>query len=109
VQGAVRRRGETGRFDDVVGRGFTLLSSADDPVRRLPRELSAFFSSLGGVGAHVAPGADVDDLDGTYARWFATHGVCVVLQRPDFHVFGTAPDIDGAAALVGRLRAALAA
>jgi hypothetical protein len=33
----------------------------------------------------------------------------VVLQRPDFHVFGTAPTIDGAASLVARLRDQLGA
>jgi hypothetical protein len=50
----------------------------------------------------------VHDVHGTCARWFAEHGVGVVLQRPDFHVFGTAATIDGTAALVGRLRSALA-
>jgi hypothetical protein len=33
--------------------------------------------------------------------------VAVVLQRPDFHVFGAAAGIDGSAALVAALRAAL--
>ncbi|MGH7339708.1 MAG: bifunctional 3-(3-hydroxy-phenyl)propionate/3-hydroxycinnamic acid hydroxylase, partial [Candidatus Rokuibacteriota bacterium] len=70
--------------------------------------LSAFFASLGGIGAHVAPGGPVDDVDGSYARWFRDHDVGVVLQRPDFHVFGTAATPDGAAGLVGRLRDALA-
>ena len=31
----------------------------------------------------------------------------VVLQRPDFHIFGAAPTLDGAAALVDQLRSAL--
>jgi len=106
-QGEVRRGEATGRFDDVVGRGFTLLSPVADPAGRLAPELAAFFASLGGVSAHVAPGGPVHDLHGTYARWFAENGVGVVLQRPDFHVFGTAPAIDGAATLVGRLRSAL--
>ena len=106
-QGEVRRGAATGRFDDVVGRGFTLVSPVADPASRLAPELAAFFASLGGVSAHVAPGGPVHDLHGTYARWFAENGVGVVLQRPDFHVFGTAPAIDGAATLVGRLRSAL--
>jgi hypothetical protein len=106
-QGEVRRGEATGRFDDVVGRGFTLLSPVADPAGRLAPELAAFFASLGGVSAHVAPGGPVHDLHGTYARWFAENGVGVVLQRPDFHVFGTAPAIDGAATLVGRLQSAL--
>jgi hypothetical protein len=50
----------------------------------------------------------VEDVGGTYGRWFERSGVGVVLQRPDFHVFGTAPGIDGADMLVRRLRGALA-
>jgi len=56
----------------------------------------------------VAPGGPVDDVQGTYARWFREHGAAVVLQRPDFHVFGSAPTVDGAAGLVEQLRDALA-
>ena len=104
VQGEVVHGRRRGLFDDVVGRGFTLLSPAGDPVARLSPELKAFFASLGGLGAHVAPGAPVDDVGGHYARWFGDHGAGVVLQRPDFHVFGTAPTIDGTAELVTRLR-----
>jgi hypothetical protein len=108
VQGVVVHAGRRGRFDDLVGRGFMLLSPSGDPLSRLSPELASFFASLGGVGAHVAPGGPVDDVHGDYARWFGDHGVGVVLQRPDFHVFGTAPTIDGTAALVAELRAALA-
>ena len=46
-------------------------------------------------------------MKGSYAKWFDENGVGVVLQRPDFHVFGTAPTVDGTAALVDRLRSAL--
>src|SRR5256712_104844 len=101
-QGEVRRGAATGRFDDVVGRGVTLLSSVADPASRLAPELAAFFASLGGVSAHVAPGGPVHHLHGTYARWFAGNGVGAGLQRPDFHAFGTAPPIDGAATLLAR-------
>src|SRR5213592_2550653 len=61
VQGVVRRGQALGRFDDVVGGGFVLLSAAGDPTRRLPAPLAAFFASVGGLGAHVGPGAPVDD------------------------------------------------
>jgi 3-(3-hydroxy-phenyl)propionate hydroxylase len=107
LQGQVRRGGAIGRFDDVVGRGFTLLSPAADPASLLEPDLAAFFASLGGTSAQVGPAGPVHDLNGSYAKWFAEHGVGVVLQRPDFHIFGTAPAVDGAAALVGQLRSAL--
>jgi len=65
-----------------------------------PTSLSDEFITLDiYLSAHVAPGGPVHDV--------RDHGVGVVLQRPDFHVFGTAPAVDGTAALVGRLRSAL--
>jgi len=107
VQGRVRRGESAGLFDDVVGRGWTLLSPAVDPAGRLDPEAAAFFRSLGGISAHVGPGGSIQDLDGAYARWFEAAGAAVVLQRPDFYVFGTAARLDGASALVERLRRAL--
>ncbi len=104
VQGRVRRSGVTGLFDDVVGRGWTLLSPTADPGTRLAPEAAAIFASLGGVTAHVGPQAPIEDVDGTYGRWFAAAAVQVVLQRPDFHVFGTAARVDDAGALVALLR-----
>jgi flavoprotein hydroxylase len=107
VQDEVARGGRRGRFDDVVGRGFALVSPVGDPIRLLPPDLAAFFTSLGGFGVHVAARGPVDDVQGGYARWFAAHGVAVVLQRPDFHVFGAAATIDGTASLVAALRVSL--
>jgi len=108
VQDRVRQGARTGLFDDVVGRGWTLLSPHCDPVTRLDPELAAFFASLGGIGAWVGNDGPIIDLHGSYARWFARAGVAVVLQRPDFYVFGTGPLEDGANRLVGTLRERLA-
>jgi 2-polyprenyl-6-methoxyphenol hydroxylase-like FAD-dependent oxidoreductase len=107
VQGEVRRGDAIGRFDDVVGRGFALVSPEGDPTSHLSPALAAFFDSIRGLSARVAPGGPVDDVRGTYARWFGKNGVGVVLQRPDFHLFGTAPHVSGASDLIGRLRTAL--
>ncbi|HXQ22206.1 MAG TPA: bifunctional 3-(3-hydroxy-phenyl)propionate/3-hydroxycinnamic acid hydroxylase [Candidatus Acidoferrales bacterium] len=107
VQATVRCGDHTGRFDDVVGRGWTLLSATHDPATQLDAHAAAFFASLGGISAHVGPDGPVHDVDGSYTRWFATHGVEVVLQRPDFHVFGTAPAAADAAELIRALRRAL--
>jgi 2-polyprenyl-6-methoxyphenol hydroxylase-like FAD-dependent oxidoreductase len=110
VQGPVRcADGREGRFDDVVGRGWTLLAAAGDPLAALDPESAAFFRSIGGVAVHVGAAAPVRDVDGVYARWFTEHGVQVVLQRPDFYVFGTSDSLDGAPALVAALRSAVTA
>jgi hypothetical protein len=100
----VRHRGATGRFDDVVGRGFALVSPTGDPAAGLAPELAAWFAGIQGFGAHVAPGAPVDDVNGGYARWFAGHAAEVALVRPDFAVFGTAPRLADASGLLAELR-----
>src|SRR5438128_942474 len=80
LQGEVRRGDAVGRFDDVVGRSFTLLSGVADPASVLGPDLAAFFASLGGRTAHVAAGGAVHDVNGSYANWFEKNRVGVVLQ-----------------------------
>jgi len=108
LQDRVRHGARTGLFDDVVGRGWTLLSPHCDPATQLAPELAAFFASLGGISAWVGNDGPVVDVNGSYARWFSRAGVAVVLQRPDFYVFGTGPLEDGARRLVSTLRERLA-
>jgi hypothetical protein len=107
VQAPVRRDGVTGLFDDVVGRGWTLLSPFRDPVALLDDESAAFFASIGGIGAQVGNGAPIEDVSGGYREWFAAAGVEVALQRPDFYLFGTARRADDTPALVRELRRSL--
>jgi flavoprotein hydroxylase len=107
LQGRVERDGLIGRFDDVVGNGFTLIGASGDPSAYLDTETTAFFASIGGISAHVTAAGPLRDVDGSYAKWFAAAGVSAVLQRPDFYIFGTATTDDGAGALVQRLRYAL--
>jgi flavoprotein hydroxylase len=49
----------------------------------------------------------VRDLDGVYEKWLAQAGVASVLQRPDFYLFGAAPEAGDTNALVSDLRQAL--
>lgn len=108
VQDTIRHRGVSGLFDDVVGRGFVLASPLGDPASALDAESAAFFAALGGITAHVASGAPIEDPNGGYGRWFARHAAAVALVRPDFAVFGTANGLDGASTLVRALRERLA-
>jgi 2-polyprenyl-6-methoxyphenol hydroxylase-like FAD-dependent oxidoreductase len=97
IQGRVAYLGRTGRFDDIVGReSWFLLSSLDsaddlDPVRRAELE------GIGGRALTFGPsasGADIIDIDGTYADWFSKHGINHLLVRPDFYVAFTARDAE---------------
>jgi hypothetical protein len=106
-QGVVAHGGRRGRFDDVVGRGWMLVSAEPAPLAGLAIELSLWWAELGGTAVQVAPGAEVDDVEGTYARWFAELDAAVILTRPDFYVFGTASGRAGVPALLADARAAL--
>jgi 2-polyprenyl-6-methoxyphenol hydroxylase-like FAD-dependent oxidoreductase len=108
-QDQVRVGAVSGLYDDVVGSGFALVSTHGDPATRLEPALAAWFSALGGVSAHVAADGPVVDVTGRYAKFFASLGAQVVLQRPDFAIFGSAARIDDANSLVRALREQLGA
>lgn len=105
VQGRVQGPDGPLLLDDLVGAGWRLVTLDPDVATALPDEVAAWFAGLGGRVVTLAP---VDDVDGTYARWFADHGSTTALQRPDLHLVGAASDPAGAAGLVEDLRAALA-
>lgn len=113
-QGRVRRAGRTGLFDDVVGRGFTLLTT-DDPAAVLDDERLSFLTEL---DAHVVrlapPGAPDDehavvDVDDVYGPYLARFGATCLLVRPDYHVFGAASGATATTELVDALRERLLA
>jgi hypothetical protein len=92
VQGVVVGR----LFDDVYGAGWRLVTIDSDPAGLEP----ALVSWLGSIGGRVVTLADPDP---TYVRWFADHEVTWALQRPDFHLYGTATDLVGADRLLAGL------
>jgi 2-polyprenyl-6-methoxyphenol hydroxylase-like FAD-dependent oxidoreductase len=101
VQGVVRLAGREGRFDDLVGKEFVLLT-------RHAAELPAAHAGLlEGLGAQVVALDALDDLDGRLTAWFDEHGVEAVLVRPDAYVFGAVAALDDVPALVDDLRAHL--
>ncbi|WP_328348260.1 bifunctional 3-(3-hydroxy-phenyl)propionate/3-hydroxycinnamic acid hydroxylase MhpA [Micromonospora sp. NBC_00421] len=124
VQGRVAVGGRTGRFDEVVGTGFVLLTRGP---ATLDPDATAFLHTLGAHRVTVrtadhtdttpsAPGGgtpavddptapiDVVDLDGVHLAWLADANADAVLVRPDFYVFGVAAGPAGPAALVDDLR-----
>lgn len=96
-QGVVRAGGAEGLFDDVVGRGFNLVT-ATAPV--LDAGDVAFLDKLGAV---VASLDEIEAVDAVYADFFAAHGVEAFLGRPDHHLFWAGALADLPAAL-GQLR-----
>lgn len=96
IQGRVAYRGRTGRFDDVVGREWAILSATGVEGETLDDEQRARFELAGGREYTVGPldsGADVLDLENAYGQWMAEHGVQHLLVRPDFYVAATAATV----------------
>jgi hypothetical protein len=87
-------------FDEVHGAGFRLVT-VDARVGDLDRDLVDWFATIGGKVVDVG-GASPDLM-----RWFDAHEVRWALQRPDFHLFGTANDVSTATAMLAELRGRL--
>lgn len=89
------------RFDDAEGTGWRLVT-VDLDVAEIESSVRAWFESIGGHLVALAP------PDPVYRRWFAEHDTAAALQRPDFHLYGTAATAAGASALLDHLRHHLA-
>lgn len=93
VQGVVEANGRRDRFDQAVGHGWMVIGFGRDPASVLSPDQLDELGLLGGrtvtVGA-PGSGAEVIDVEGTYARWLGGIGATYVLLRPDFYVAATA-------------------
>ena len=112
--GPAERRGQAGRYDDLVGTGHFVLVAADTQLLDgLSTAAQAAGQPLGLAYAALAGPADdprvVADTNGKFRDFLAQHDIRAMLVRPDFHLFGGAPDAPGASALVLHLAQQLAA
>jgi len=106
-QGEVRNGGIKGKFDDVAGRGFLLLSRNGHPASALSPEDLTFWNSIGGrvVCFDARPGnGGVVDLEGRYTNLMDEYGCDVILKRPDYYIFGACPSVNEVPALLADLR-----
>lgn len=106
-QGLVRAGGQEGLMDNVVGRGFLLVSRAD-PSTYLDADTRSFFEAIGGrwivVGTADAAIEHVADLDGVQLEFLDQHGFAAYLRRPDFLMYGAVRDLADLSALLRGLR-----
>ena len=82
--------------DDVHGAGWCLVTTAAPGA--LEPAAAEWFRSIGGT----IVGLDAADVDAN--DWWSTFDVAWALQRPDFHLYGTAADAAGAGDLLDHLR-----
>jgi 3-(3-hydroxy-phenyl)propionate hydroxylase len=87
-QGVVRRGDHVARFDDIVGGGWHLCVDARRAL------VASQIPDLGALGVRIwligpsANNGQLQDLEGTYSKWFDTHGILAALVRPDFVAYG---------------------
>jgi hypothetical protein len=104
LQGTVDDGSGPRLLDDVVGAGLRLVArpgAADD----VDPALLTWFKGVG--GAVVEVGGELADPLRQYDAWFTRHDVVAALQRPDFHLYGTAATAADVTRLLTAFRAAL--
>jgi 2-polyprenyl-6-methoxyphenol hydroxylase-like FAD-dependent oxidoreductase len=99
LAGELFPQGELGGrwFDDIHGVGWRLVT-IDSDLTSFDPTLVGWLETIGVAVIHIT-GSEME-----LPAWFENHQVRWALQRPDFYLFGTAADLDGAAALVTDLR-----
>jgi 2-polyprenyl-6-methoxyphenol hydroxylase-like FAD-dependent oxidoreductase len=109
VQGMVAVDGRQGRFDEIVGRGWTLIVADGDPLEELDEDHRDVLRTLDLKAASLDPSAPfgVADVDGRLTEWLRRHDTHSVLVRPDFYVFGSAASPGALSELVSDLRTQL--
>jgi 2-polyprenyl-6-methoxyphenol hydroxylase-like FAD-dependent oxidoreductase len=108
LQARVSIEGKAGRFDDVVGGGWCVLTLDQAIDGSLSDAQHAFV-------AHIAArlvtlrrdGAGVVDVDGAYRRYMDGLGAKALIVRPDFYVFAAASSLEDVPLLLDELRAQL--
>ena len=102
----VQRGAEQGRFDDVVGLGFTLITRNAAAVKVLGAKQREALAALN-ARLVVLAADEVADQDNKYAPFMQQHGIETMLVRPDFYLYGSAADASDVVALVDDLAADL--
>ena len=92
--GRVSLQGREGRFDDLVGLGFVLISRSASALASIGDAQRAFLDALGAkrVVVNAAGGAKAAgallDLDDKFIPYMQQHGIDTMLLRPDFYLYG---------------------
>jgi hypothetical protein len=91
--GTVERGAQRGRYDDVAGRGWMLVTQRPEVLAALDAEARATLAEMGAHTVLIGDAASADpaawrDLDGKFGPWLQQHGVDTVLVRPDFYLYG---------------------
>ncbi|MDL2402518.1 bifunctional 3-(3-hydroxy-phenyl)propionate/3-hydroxycinnamic acid hydroxylase [Rhizobium mayense] len=106
LQAPVEHNGQVALFDDFFpSTRFVMISTVANPASVLTQSQIESLEAIGVWFVHVgtAPGADVRDVDDAYGAYFRDNHIEVLIQRPDFYVFGAGETLAGLGALVDDL------
>lgn len=109
LQARVRFGDETGRFDDVLGSGWCILTLDQSVDDSLSVEQRAFAERIKARRvAMCRDGSGVQDIDGAYRTYMDGLGAKALIVRPDFYIFAAAASLEEVPALLDDLREQLA-
>jgi hypothetical protein len=93
--GTVRAGRRVGRFDEVVGPGFVLVSRSGASQARLGFRQREFLEALNARHVVIAaqgektPAGALIDADDKFIPFMQAHGIDSMIVRPDFYLYGT--------------------
>ena len=108
LQSEVTYQGKTGLFDDVVGKGWMVISTVSNPKNILSPEQIEFLENIGArfieiANSEIGPEVVVD-VNGMYYQYFNKNEIEAVIVRPDFYHFGSVATFSEIPELVEDLR-----
>jgi 2-polyprenyl-6-methoxyphenol hydroxylase-like FAD-dependent oxidoreductase len=103
--GRVLRNGVQGRYDDVVGLGWVLVSRSADALAIVKSSHGEWIGECGVHLVHVVAAGDstfgaTQDLDAKFLPFMEQHGIKTMLVRPDFYLYGAETATPNAADLL---------
>lgn len=107
--GTVRCGTRQGRYDELVGLGFVLVSRSAAAQAALGAPQRAFLDALGAKHVVIVsrqgpvPAGALVDLDDKFLPYMAQHGIDTMLVRPDFYLYGAVARADAVNGLIDDL------
>jgi hypothetical protein len=91
--GRVKKKGVQGRFDDVVGLGWVLMTRSFETLLEVKATHSDLITDFNLQLVHVVASGDItegatQDLDSKFLPFMKQHDIQSMIIRPDFYLYG---------------------
>ena len=109
VHAKVLYQEKEGLLNDVVGEGWKIISTKDNPRNVLSKAQIAFLDELNIDFVHItldrSSSEAAIDVDKKYSEYFESNGIETLIIRPDYYIFGATASYHELPSLVDELRA----